>query len=446
MKLLRVDMNQLAVEDQPVPKEYEQLGGRALIAKLLLEEIPPDCDALGPYNKLIFAPGLLGGAGVTTAGRLSIGAKSPLTGGVKEANTGGTAGDTFGRMGIKGVVVEGQTSNDEFYILHISKDTTKLLPAGKVRELGTYATVDHLQKKHKEDCTVISIGQAGEFLLSGASIACTGEGNQLSNQAARGGLGAVMGSKGLKAIVIDMSKDSVPLADSDLFRKASKRFAQEILDSPKLGPKGGTHTYGTSAITAAVNEMGSLPTRNFSAGSFEKIANLQGEHLREVVLARGGEIGKRCMPGCVIACRNVYVDEDKQPIVGTVQFETIALVGSNLGLDNLDDVARINYMCNDFGLDTIETGAALGVAIEAGLASFGDFDSIVALLKQVGEGTVLGRVLGNGATTTGNPPGTCCLGASNAGVRSAQPKGEWRHVRYLTTRSRPYRRKCLRCA
>jgi aldehyde:ferredoxin oxidoreductase len=150
-----------------------------------------------------------------------------------------------------------------------------------------------------------------------------------------------------------------------------------------------------------VNEIGSLPTRNFSAGSFEAMGTLRGEYLREVTLARGGEVGTRCMPGCVIACRNVYVDEHKAPIVGTLQYETIALLGSNLGLGNLDDVARLNRMCNDFGLDTIETGAALGVAIEAGLAQFGDYASIRALLAQVGEGTVLGRLIGNGAVATG---------------------------------------------
>lgn len=401
MKLLRVDMGQLEVEYQSVPVEYEKLGGRALIAKLLLEEIPPECDALGPHNKLIFAPGLLAGTGVTTAGRLSIGAKSPLTQGVKEANAGGTAGDTLAKMGIKSVVVEGQPPKDEFYILHITKDSAKLLPAGEVRGKGTYATAETLQQEYSEDCTVICIGQAGEFLLTGASIAGTGEGSQRSNHAARGGLGAVMGSKGLKAVVIDRTRESVDLADSELFRGAARRFAKEIRDNPKLGPKGGTHTYGTSAITGAVNEMGSLPTRNFSAGSFEESTNLRGETLREIVLERGGEIGTRCMPGCVIACRNVYVDDQGQEIVGTVQFETIALVGSNLGLGNLDDVAKINYMCNDFGLDTIETGAALAVAIEAGLATFGNFESIKALLEQVGEGTALGRIIGNGAATTG---------------------------------------------
>jgi aldehyde:ferredoxin oxidoreductase len=402
MKLLRVDMSQLAAHWEEVPDVCERLGGRALTSRLLLEETPATCDALGPHNKLVFAPGLLGGAGVTTAGRLSIGAKSPLTGGAKEANAGGTAGDDLGRLGIKAGVVEGQPKKEELYLLHIAGDTAQLLPAGHLRGLGTYATSDRLQAEYGEKCTVLSIGQAGEYLLTGASVACTGEGAQRSNQAARGGLGAVMGSKGLKAIVIDKADArSVRLADPDQFRDAARHFAQLLIDDPKVGPKGGTHTYGTSAITAAVNEMGSLPTRSFSSGSFEGAATLRGEHLRETILARGGQIGTRCMPGCVIACRNLYVDEAGQPIVATLQYETIALMGSNLGLDSLDDVARLNYMCNDFGLDTVETGAALGVACEAGLARFGDFEGIAGLLRQVGEGTVLGRLIGCGAVVTG---------------------------------------------
>jgi aldehyde:ferredoxin oxidoreductase len=147
--------------------------------------------------------------------------------------------------------------------------------------------------------------------------------------------------------------------------------------------------------------MGSFPTRNFSNGNFEGVETLRGEHLREVTLSRGGEAGTRCMPGCVIACRNVYVDASSKPIVGTLQYETIALLGSNLGLSNLDEVAHLNRMCNDFGLDTIETGAALGVALEAGMGKFGDYESIRLLLSQVGEGTVLGRLIGNGAVVTG---------------------------------------------
>lgn len=402
MKLLRVKMHSLQAQFEPVPPVYQYLGGRGLIARLLLEEIPPTCDALGPNNKLIFAPGLLGGAGVTTAGRLSIGAKSPLTGGVKEANAGGTAGDTLGKLGIKAIVIENKPVKNKFFILHVTSDSAELVEAEDLIGLGTYATSNRLQEMFSDDCTVISIGQAGECLLTGAGIACTGEKDQRSNHAARGGLGAIMGSKGLKAIVIDKTTGrSFSFADAALFRSASKRLAGEIIENPKLGRKGGTHTYGTSAITGAVNEMGSLPTRNFSTGSFKSSTTLRGEHLRETILERKGQIGKRCMPGCVIACRNDYVDESGDSLVGTLQYETIALVGSNLGLGNLDDVARLNYMCNDFGLDTIETGAALGIAIDAGLAQYGDYESIADLLTQVAEGTVLGKVIGCGAVTTG---------------------------------------------
>ena len=402
MKLLRIKMNQLQVEWDQVPAAYEHLGGRALIAKLLLEEIPPTCDALGPHNKLIFTPGLLGGAGVTTAGRLSVGSKSPLTGGIKETNAGGTAGDTLGKLGIKAVVVEGQPAHGNLYLLHIGNEVADLLPANELQGLGTYATSDRLQEKYGKDCTVISIGQAGEYLMSGAGLATTGERDQRSNHAARGGLGAVMGSKGLKAIVIDKPTGKVvPFVDEELFRNTSRAYAQKLINDPKLGTQGSQHLYGTASIVAAVNEMGSMPTRNFSNGNFEQAGDLRGEHLRELVLSREGKVGTRCMPGCVIACRNQYVDENGVPIVGTLQYETIALVGSNLGIGNLDDVARLNYMCNDLGLDTIETGAALGVVMEAGFVQFGDMEGIVSLLKQVGEGTALGRVIGNGAVTAG---------------------------------------------
>jgi aldehyde:ferredoxin oxidoreductase len=402
MRLLRVDMNTSQLWWELVPPVYERLGGRALIAKLLLEEVPPACEPLGPLNKLIFTPGLLGGCSVTAAGRLSVGGKSPLTRGVKEANAGGTAGDVLGKLGIKAVVVEGRPSIGNWFILRIYVDSAELLPADGLLGLGTYTTSDLLQEQYGAGSTVISIGQAGEMCLGGAGICVTGEGRQRSNHAARGGLGAVMGSKGLKAIVIDKPLGQVvPLADADLFRTAARTFAQKLINDPKLGAKGSQHLYGTSSIVAAVNEMGSLPTRNFSNGNFEGSETLRGEYLREVTLSRGGEVGTRCMPGCVIACRNVYVDENGKPIVGTLQFETIALLGSNLGLGNLDEVAKLNRMCNDFGLDTIETGATLGVALEAGLGKFGDFESIRMLLVQVGEGTVVGRLIGNGAVVTG---------------------------------------------
>jgi aldehyde:ferredoxin oxidoreductase len=436
MKLLRVDMSKRQVRWQEVPEIYQRLGGRALIAKLLLEEVPPTCDALGPDNKLIFTPGLLGGAGVVAAGRLSVGGKSPLTGGVKEANAGGTAGDALGKMGIKAVVVEEQNEPGNFFILNIHGENAELLPAEDISGLGTYATSDKLQERFGSDCTIISIGQAGEQQMRGSGICVTGEKDQRSNHAARGGLGAVMGSKGLKAVVIKKPESRADaFADKNLIRTAARTFIMKLVEDPKLGTKGSQHLYGTASIVAAVNEIGSLPTRNFSSGNFEKSENLRGEHLRETTLARGGKAGTRCMPGCVIACRNLYMDKDGQPIVGTLQYETIALVGSNLGIDDLDDVARLNHMCNDFGLDTIETGAALGVAIEAGLAKYGDFQSIKALFEQVARGTENGKLIGNGVVATGRALGItripAALGQAMPGYDPRSLKGNG--VTYATS-------------
>lgn len=436
MKLLRVNMTDSQIRWEDVPPQYERLGGRALIAKVLLNEVPPTCDALGPHNKLIFSPGLLGGAMVATAGRLSVGGKSPLTGGIKEANAGGIAGDTLGKAGIKAIIVEGLGKPKQFQVLVIDGDKAELVPAEDVTGLGTYATADRLQEKYGTDASVSCIGQAGEYLMTGAGISTTGERDQRSNHAARGGLGAVMGSKGLKAVVIKkVTGKTVKFQDEQLFRTAAKEYAQKLINDPKLGTKGTQHLYGTASIVGAVNEMGSLPTRNFSVGQFPPSVELRGEKLRELILAREGKVGTRCMPGCVIACRNLFSDETGKPVVGSIQYETIALVGSNLGIENLDDVATLNYMCNDFGLDTIETGAALGVALEAGLAEFGDINGIVGLLKQVGEGTPLGRIIGCGAVTTGRVLGIrrvpACLGQAMPGYDPRSLKGNG--VTYATS-------------
>jgi len=149
--------------------------GRALIARLLLEEIPPTCDALGPITNWYLLLVCSVEAVFSTAGRLSVGGKSPLTSGVKETNAGGTAGDTLPKLGIKAIIIEGQAQRDELYLLHITADSADLLPASDLKGLGTYATSDALQERYGADSTVISIGQAGEYLMHGAGIAVTGE-------------------------------------------------------------------------------------------------------------------------------------------------------------------------------------------------------------------------------------------------------------------------------
>ena len=375
MKLLRVNMTDSQIRWEDVPPEYERLGGRALIAKVLLNEVPPTCDALGPHNKLIFSPGLLGGAMVATAGRLSVGGKSPLTGGTKEANAGGIAGDTLGKAGIKAIIVEGLGKPKQFQVLVIDGDKAELVPAEDVTGLGTYATADRLQEKYGTDASVSCIGQAGEYLMTGAGISTTGERDQRSNHAARGGLGAVMGSKGLKAVVIKkVTGKTVKFKDEQLFRTAAKEYAQKLINDRNWGRRGRSiSTARPQSWQRSTRWVRSL--RGTSQRASSPSVELRGERLRELILEREGKVGTRCMPGCVIACRNLFADETGKPVVGSIQYETIALVGSNLGIENLDDVATLNYMCNDFGLDTIETGAALG-SLEAGLAEFGDIKGL----------------------------------------------------------------------
>ena len=310
--MLRVDMDRLQVRREPVPPEYERLGGRALIAGIMLAEVPPQCDPLGPDNKLIFAPGLLGGTGVSSSGRLSVGGKSPLTWGVKEANCGGNGGSDLARLGVKALVVEGQPAPEKLYLLHISGTTAELLPADDWRGLGTYATAAKARERWGSGCTVISIGQAGEYRMGAAGVSCTGHKEQDSRLAARGGLGALMGSKGLKAIVLDASgTQSLPLADPELFRSSARRFAQELVESPKTGRKGAMHLYGTAAIVAAVNEMGAFPTRNFREGRFEEADNPTGQKIRETGSARGGPMGARAC-----SCRNCPSRSNASEIAG----------------------------------------------------------------------------------------------------------------------------------
>jgi aldehyde:ferredoxin oxidoreductase len=403
-KILRIRTERQEVRSETVPARYETLGGRALIAQVLLDEVEPTCDPLGPHNKLILAPGLLGGLpSLSSTGRLSVGGKSPLTGGIKEANSGGMMGDELGRLGIKALIVEGQPEGDEWYLLHVTADDAQVFPAGDLSDLGTYETVSRLQQRFGDDVAIACIGPAGEMELAGAGITITDDYTKGAGRfAARGGLGAVMGSRRLKAIVVDAAgAEDLPIAEESLYRQSARRLSKELIESPKTGKEGSMHLYGTSAVLMPVNEIGALPTRNFSEGTFEAAEELSGPRLREVTLARGGKVGVRCMAGCVIRCCNVFVDEQGEPIVSTLQYETLCLMGSNLGIGKLDDVARLNRACNDIGLDTIETGAALGLAMEAGLIEFGDVDGALALLNQVREGTVLGRVLGNGAEMTG---------------------------------------------
>lgn len=398
-KILRVNLANLQGVFEDVPEKYAMLGGRGLTSQIVLDEVNPTCHPLGEHNKLVIAPGLFAGTRVPSSGRISIGAKSPLTGGIKESNAGGTVARKLAKLGIKAIILEGKPTDRSWYILKIGNNQAALEPAQDLVGLGNFATMDRLRKVYGSKVGIMSIGQAGEMQLSAASVAVSDMQGLPCRHCGRGGLGAVMGSKGIKAIVIDDSEADerlLEIADVDGFNEIAKSWAMSLAESKK-----GLTNFGTASLVDPISAVGGLPTRNFSAGNFEGAEKINGRTLAETINARGGKVGHGCSPGCVIRCSNIYHDSEGNYVVSALEYETIVLMGSNLGIDSLDIIAGLNRKCNDYGLDTMEVGVAIGVAMEAGIAEFGDGKAALNLVDEIGRETVLGRMLGQGAAVTG---------------------------------------------
>ena len=399
--IVRVNTRTKNITRQEASPEEMRWGGRLLISKFLLREVPPTCDPLGRYNKFIIAPGLLGDTLVTTTARFSVGGKSPLTHGVKESEVGGEAGKKIARLGIKALVMEELPDTAVTRILTITADQISLSDFPELRGKQVSETFQILRKKFGAQAGIICIGPAGEMKMAGAGVAVTDAEDIQVRYAARGGLGAVMGAKGVKAIVVDDTgaKPSAPV-DEVLLREAGKTLVQTIMTDPKTENR---HHYGTPAVLMMCQELGILPTRNFRTGQFEGALDLSGERVSEVILGRKGEgrTGTPCVRGCVIQCSNVFPDPSGKKTVASIQYENMVLLGPNCGIGNLDDIAELNNLCNQVGVDAIEIGAAIGVAMEAGVIAFGDAAGAKDLIRQIGQGTYLGRILGNGVVLTG---------------------------------------------
>jgi aldehyde:ferredoxin oxidoreductase len=386
---------------EPVPPNWERLGGRGLIARILLDEVDATCDPLGPNNKLIFASGLLVGHMLSSTDRISIGAKSPLTGGVKEANAGGRTGMQLALLGVKALIIEDRPTQGEWYLLHLSADGVRFEDAAGLIGLGVYETTPPLLERYGDKVAMALIGPGGERRLLTAGIQNLDKDRSPSRIAARGGIGAVMGSKGIKAVVIDGGRGAKPaIADLAAFKAAQKELNAALMAHPQTSAY---RDYGTAAMVMMCQGFGSLPTRNFSAGQFEGAETISGEFMRQRLQQRGGdcETSHACMAGCTIRSSNVYGDPDGKFMVSPMEYETIGLMGSNLGIDELDAVAKLNWEVNDLGLDSIEMGASLGVAAEAGLMAYGDSGRALELLREVRADTPLGRILGNGPALAG---------------------------------------------
>jgi aldehyde:ferredoxin oxidoreductase len=400
-RILRVNTRTGAIESRLCTREEMTWGGRSFIVHHMLEGVDPACDALGTKNKLILTNGLLGDTSVTTAGRASIGGKSPLTGGIKESNVGGSIGKKLAGIGFKAIVLEDAPVNKQCKILLVKHDKAELIDTPHLEGLETGETIKVLDEKYGEKTGVLCIGPAGEFKLSAALIVTPDHTRRQLRTAGRGGLGAVMGSKGIKAIVID-DTGSIPVkaVDEESLRAAAREVAKIIMADPKTENR---HNFGTPAVLSTCNALGILPTRNFSSGSFEQAAEISGERIAELIVERGGEgeKGLPCVTGCIIACSNIFPDPSGKAHVASLQYENIALLGSNLGIGDIDEIAILNNICNQVGIDAIDGGAAIGVAMESGLLEFGDSEGAKELLRQVGEGTPLGRVIGSGVVVAG---------------------------------------------
>ncbi|MBW2028887.1 MAG: aldehyde ferredoxin oxidoreductase [Deltaproteobacteria bacterium] len=401
-KILRIDVGAEGgprATESPLG-EYAGLGGRALTSAIVSKEVPPLSHPLGAGNKLVIAPGLLSGTTAAMSGRMSVGAKSPLTGGIKEANSGGQPSQVLARLGYAAIVLEGRPRDDTLYKVFINKDGINITADNSLKTLGNYDLVEKIKDEYGDKVACISIGPAGEMKMSAASVAFTDMEQRPTRHAGRGGMGAVMGSKNIKVIVLDDSgmKMRSP-KDPKAFKEAGKKWVEGLRKHPVTGE--GLPAYGTNVLTNVINEAGAYPTNNFLLGRFEGCSAISGETQAETEKARGGLATHGCHRGCIIKCSGIYVDKDGNYVTKQPEYETVWAHGGNCGINDLDVIAMIDRLDDDFGLDTIEMGATIAVAMEAGLAKFGDGQAAINLVKEVGKGTHLGRILGNGAAVTG---------------------------------------------
>jgi aldehyde:ferredoxin oxidoreductase len=395
--LLHVDLTLQTATRAPLSAEHEMLGGRALTSTIVAEEVEPTCDPLSPDNELIFAAGLFGGTTVPNGGRLSVGAKSPLTGGIKEANSGGSASRSMAKLGLRGIKLTGRA--DVLSLIEVDVNGARVVPAPDLAGVGSYETVRRLREKYGDNVSIICIGPAGELGYKAAAVICTTPDFYL-RAAARGGLGAVMGSKNVKALIIDGSGGpGVPVADRAALKEAVAALTKGIRSHPAMAA---LEAMGSAFLVNVTQSLGCLATRNFSAGTFEDAQSISGEHMAELLAERPNAVAKHsCMVGCIVNCSQVYADVDGNEITSGVEFETIGLLGSNCSVTDLDEIARIDRLCDDLGLDTMEIGAAAGVAMEGGLIEWGDAAAARALLGKLLDGDADAALLANGCVATG---------------------------------------------
>lgn len=397
-----IDLTHREIKARTLAGEEIAKAGRYLIAKTLLETGAATVDPLAPENPLIFSAGPFAGTAFSNANRTSVGCKSPLTGGIKEANGGGTFAYALGQLAIAGLTLHG--ASVDWVVLHFHKDgQISFDDAAPFMGLGNYAAAEALYARYSNKVAIALCGPVGEYRGLLAGIAFSDKDGRPTRLAARGGVGAVMGSKQVKAIVVDLDKVP-PLHDKKKVNASIKDYAKMLqADSVVVNFY---NKVGTMGMADVQNYMGGLPVRNFTAGqaadvSAGEVFKMGGDYIGELNTSRGGEQTHACMPGCIIQCSNVYHDAEGKEVVSPVEYETIGLLGTNCAIFDPDDLAQLNFIANDLGIDTIETGATLGVLMDAELGAFGDKQFMVDCLVEIRNGTPDGRLWAEGTARVG---------------------------------------------
>ena len=422
-KILRINMSDLSHKWESTPKEYETLAGRAFTSAVVNKEVDPTCHPLREYNKIVISPGLLAGTPAPSSGRMSVGGKSPLTGGIKEANAGGLTGERLARIGVRGIIIEGAPPRDskDWYSVVVRKDACEIVKTNDYAGKGLYELIGKIWKDYPVKPGIIGCGMAGQRLLKCAGIFGNNpENTDPGRYAGRGGLGAVLGSKRVVAIISDGTGGKPPEPkEKERFNNGQKALREALDKHPVTGklttdegkPFGGLKNYGTNILQNILNEAGGLPTRGFSSGRFEGAAKISGEAVHELVDktktkfgdAAEGKYAHACHPGCVMKCSNAVPYEKTGKLhVSPLEYESAWALGSNLGIGVLHDVAELNRLCNDIGLDTIEAGNTLAMLMEGGLLKYGDGPGAIKALKEAyNPDSPLGRLVSSGARTAG---------------------------------------------
>lgn len=399
-----IELSTRQIRTEELEGEAIVRAGRYLIAKTLTDAGLGDVDPLSGDNPLIFSAGPFAGTNFSNANRVSVGCKSPLTLGVKEANGGGTFAFAMGQLKIAGITLNGVA--DDWTIIHFGKEgLIEFHDASDFLGMGNFETAEKLHERFGKKVSLALCGPVGEYqgLLSG--IAFSDVDLRPSRLAARGGVGAVMGSKKVKAIIVDLDR-MPPLHERKKVMGAVKQYRKMLDAEPAIQAFQQT---GTAMVADYTNHVGGIPVRNFTAGQAIDTETgpfkLGGDFLREQNIARGGEQTHACMPGCIIQCSNVYADENGNEVVSPIEYETIGLLGTNCGLTDPDDLAKLNYEANDLGIDTIELGGTIGVLMDSGQGKFGDTDYMQSVLDGIRNGTEDGKLHAMGTARVGEALG-----------------------------------------